>query len=378
MNKIEDRGKKNDLKNDYPLKQIYFYLTEGCNLACRHCWLSPKHQNESITYPSLSVDIFKLIIDQAKRLGLNGVKLTGGEPLMHPEISKILRIIKDHDIIFSIETNGVLCTPKLAKKIASCKKPFAAVSLDGADAKTHEWVRGKKGCFEAAINGIGNLVNEGIKTQIIITVMKHNKDQLEPFVRLAESLGASSVKFNLVQPTGRGEKLSADSETLDVEELLKLGQFVNNTLSASTNLKLYYGLPAAFRTLSKMFGENGDGCSTCGIVEIIGVLSNGSYALCGIGNHIPELVFGHASTVLLEDIWKNNEILNELREGIPSRFEGICGCCHMKRLCAASCIAQNYYRSKSLWEPYWFCDEAYSKGLFPKTRISQKPIKQRC
>lgn len=374
MNKTGEVKERNEIKSAFPLKQIYFYLTEGCNLACRHCWLSPKLQNESATSPTLSSELFKSILEQAKPLGLTAVKLTGGEPLMHPEINEILRIVKHQDIFFSIETNGVLCTRQLAAEIASGKKTFVSVSLDGADAETHEWVRGISGCFKSALEGIGNLVNAGIKLQIIITVMKHNRNQLEALVRLAESLGAESVKFDLVQPTGRGEKLNKGGETLSMEELLELGQWVNNTLSNSTKLRLHYDLPSAFRPMSKMFGEHGDGCATCGILKIIGVLANGSYALCGIGDHIPELVFGHASKDRLEDVWKNNEVLLALREGIPSRFEGICGSCHMKRMCAASCIAQNYYRSKSLWKPYWFCDEAYQKGLFPETRISPKPI----
>jgi SynChlorMet cassette radical SAM/SPASM protein ScmF len=204
--------------------------------------------------------------------------------------------------------------------------------------------------------------------------MKSNKDQMEDLVRLAESLGARSVKFNLVQPTGRGEALSSDGESLPVEELLELGQWVDNTLSSSTKLKLYFDFPPAFRKMSRMFGREGDGCASCGIMEILGVLSNGCYALCGIGSHIPELVFGDARSDRLEDIWKNNETLQMLREGIPSRFKGICGSCLMKWMCSASCIAQNYYRSKSLWSPFWFCDEAYRRDLFPVSRISTKPV----
>ena len=362
-----------DMTDKYPLEEIYYYLTEGCNLVCRHCWLSPKHQTGSSTYPSLSVEVFKSILEQAKPLGLKGIKLTGGEPLMHPEIHEILQIVKDRDITLTIETNGVLCTPELALKITSCKKTSVSVSLDGADAGTHEWVRGIKGSFEGALEGIRNLVKAGIKPQIIMTIMQYNKNQLEALVRLAESLDAGSVKFNLVQPTGRGEKMNNVGETISVEELLKMGEYVVNTLSPSTKLKIYFDRPLAFRSMSGMFGDKRDGCASCGILGIIGVLANGDYALCGIGAHVPELVFGNASKHRLYDVWENNEILLELREGIPSRFEGICGSCHMKRICSASCIAQNYYRSKSLWGPYWFCDEAYKKGIFPLTRKS-KPL----
>jgi len=117
------------------LNQIYFYLTEGCNLRCRHCWIAPKYQSENNSYPSLSWELFRLIIKQAKPLGLSGVKLTGGEPLLHPQIHKILEEIRTNDLRLTVETNGLLCTEGLAQKMAACKNPFVAVSLDAADAE---------------------------------------------------------------------------------------------------------------------------------------------------------------------------------------------------------------------------------------------------
>ena len=96
----------------------------------------------------------------------------------------------------------------------------------------------------------------------------------------------------------------------------------------------------AFHPLGKMFGKGGHGGITCGVLGIMGVLSNGLYALCGIGNHIPELVFGDASKDALEDVWENTPVLNELREGIPDKFKGICGNCLMNNFCFGSCIAK--------------------------------------
>ncbi len=104
----------------YPLNQIYFYLTEGCNLRCRHCWIAPKYQTEGNSYPALDLDLFKAIIEQAKPLGLTGVKLTGGEPLLHPQIKEILEHIRAENLDLTVETNGVLCTLELAGKIAAC------------------------------------------------------------------------------------------------------------------------------------------------------------------------------------------------------------------------------------------------------------------
>jgi SynChlorMet cassette radical SAM/SPASM protein ScmF len=367
-----NRNEKDTLKPkiERQLKRIYFYLTSGCNLACRHCWLSPKLHTINDHQPVLSVESFQSIIEQGNKLGLSGVKLTGGEPLMHPQIREILNIVKEHKLSLGIETNGVLCTPEIADLISSAKNATIAVSLDGANAETHEWSRGIEGCFQATIKGIRNLSTAGINPQIIFTVMKYNYGQLEELVDFAASLGVNSIKFNTVQPTGRGEQLNAKGDGLPVEEILKLEQWVSDTLSKKTGIKLYFDLPPAFLRLSKMFGSNGDGCGTCGIRDILGVLADGSYALCGIGSHIPQLVFGHVSKDLLEDIWRENKILQEIREGIPGRFEGICGICALKGLCSASCIAQNYYRSKSLWSSFWFCEEAFEKNLFPQTRIT--------
>lgn len=361
-------------KQKYPLNQIYFYLTRGCNLRCRHCWIEPKYQSGDNTYPSLDLPIFRSIIEQAKPLRLRGVKLTGGEPLLHPQIKEILELIRAEGLRLFAETNGLLCTPELCRKMADCKDAFVSVSLDGPEPESHEWIRGVPGCFENTLQGIRNLVEAGFKPQIIMTIMRRNKEKIEEMVHLAERLGAGSVKFNIVQPTARGKKMREAGETLTIEELVELGHWVENTLSSSSSLRLYYSHPLAFQSLGKMFGENGDGCQICGILGILGVLADGSYALCGIGETVPELIFGHAAEDRLEDIWNETPVLSELHQGLPERLDGICAECLMKSLCLGSCIAQNYYSSKNLWAPFWYCEEAHMRGLFPKTRTIPKTL----
>ena len=354
------------------LKTIYFYLTEGCNLRCRHCWLEPPHQSEKRQYPALDPALFRHILQQARPLGLSSVKLTGGEPLMHPQIGEILETLRNGKLRFTVETNGVLCTPELAQDLLRSGLYHISVSLDGADADTHEWVRGVKGCFVSAVDGIKNLVAAGIRPQVIMTLMRRNVDQIEAVVRLAESLRCSSVKFNIVQPTARGVKMHEAGETLSIREIARLGDWVENELSAGTKLRLHYSHPAAFRPLGRMYGREGSGCGVCGINGILGVLANGSYALCGIGEHVRELVFGHVSKDPLADVWKDNPVLREIREGLPRRLGGICGECLMRGVCLGSCIAQNYYRSRDLWAPHWYCEEARGLGLFPEARLAAR------
>lgn len=355
--------------NAHPLKQVYFYLTAGCNLRCSHCWIGPKYQSQDQAHPCLDFDLFVHIIEEARPLGLTCVKLTGGEPLLHPDIGRMLAYIRSADLRLVVETNGVLCTRGLAREIARSKDAFVSVSLDGADGATHEKIRGVEGCFEAALAGIRNLVAAGIEPQVIMTLTRHNRDQLADVVRLAESLGADSVKFNILQPVLRGKKMHDSGEALPIETYVELGNMVETELAGSTPLRLFYSHPAAFRPLSRLFGENGAGCWSCGIFNIIGVLSDGSYALCGIGQSVRELLFGRAERDSLADVWQGSGLLRKLREGLPDRLEGICERCLMKRRCLGSCVAQNYYGTNRLWSPFWYCAEAERKGLFPRSRL---------
>ena len=360
---------QNPEQKTYHLNQIYFYLTEGCNLKCRHCWIQPKFQGNGKSYPALDFDLFRSIIKQAKQLGLSGVKLTGGEPLIHPQINQMLDHVRNEELRLTIESNGVCVTPEMAKSIKSCKNPFVSISIDGIKPETHEWVRGVPGCLDQSVRGIRNLVEVGFKPQIIMSVMRRNVEEMEPLVAWAESQGAGSVKFNVVQPTARGEKMHDAGETLSVQELANLGKWVETVLSKKSKIRLVYSHPAVFHPLSRMFGENGGGCGVCGIFGILGVLANGSYALCGIGETVKDLIFGHAGVDKLKDIWEHTPILQDIREGLPNRLEGVCGECIMKGRCLGSCVAQNYYRSKSLWAPFWYCDEAKKQGLFPTSRL---------
>jgi len=72
----------------------------------------------------------------------------------------------------------------------------------------------------------------------------------------------------------------------------------------------------------------------------------------------------------LEEVWTGHPRLLELRDGLPSRLEGICSRCLMRQRCLGSCLAQNYYRTGRYWAPYWFCEEADRIGRFPRTRTT--------
>ena len=353
----------------YPLRNLYFYLTEGCNLACRHCWLAPKFDPGASRYPTLPVETF-----EAVHLRGPAARTTRGQADRRravdapPHPRPAGNCAPGGPAVDSRNQRPVVhgC---LAAEIARGKVIQVSVSLDGVDAATHEWVRNVAGSFEAAAQAVRNLAAAGLSTQVIFSIMRHNAHQVEAAARLAASSGAASIKYNIVQPTARGEMLHQADEVLSIAELVQLGRFIEYDLAKRMPIDIWFSHPMAFRPLSRIVqdGEN----SACGILSILGVLATGQYALCGIGENIAELVFGQAGKGLLAQLWHEHPILQALRQNLPGQLSGVCADCLMKNACLGECIAQNYYRSASLWAPFWFCEAAEAQGLFPASRLAR-------
>lgn len=243
------------LSSNKSLNEIYFYVTDRCNLRCCHCWINPIYLSPN-TEPSLTSNInvsdFESLIEQGKQLGLKSVKFTGGEPLLHPLINDFISICKSENISIQMETNGTLCANSFIENITGIDKISISVSLDGSTRDIHDKVRGVPGSFDLAVQGIKNLVNSNIRPQIIMTVMKHNVHQIESLVDLAVKLKASSVALNIVQPISRGENLHMSGLNIPINDLISIGDFIENNLSEVTPIPIYYGHPPAFRPLHKL------------------------------------------------------------------------------------------------------------------------------
>jgi SynChlorMet cassette radical SAM/SPASM protein ScmF len=235
------------------LSQYYVYLTGGCNLACQHCWLTPTYQAQGGTGGHLEYELFALAIEEGLPLGLNSVKLTGGEPLLHPDFLRIVDLLREKELGLVIETNGTLMTDSIAQYLKQKSTlRHISVSLDGATAGTHDPFRGVKGSFDKAVQGIRYLVENGYRPQVIMSIHSGNVNEIESLVQLAERLGAGSVKFNLIQPVGRGETMMKRHQVLEIPRLIELGNWVENDLQNRTSIELSYSWPMAFYNLRRL------------------------------------------------------------------------------------------------------------------------------
>ena len=180
------------------LNTFYAYLTSGCNLACQHCWLSPAYQPDGGTGGHLEYDLFAQAIEEGLPLGLRSVKLTGGEPLLHPDFVRIIDLLRQKELGLTIETNGTLLSRELARYLKEHSTlGHISVSLDGACAETHDPFRGVKGSFDKAVQGVRWLVEAGYRPQVIMSLHAGNVEEIEALVQPGRRAGGG---LGQVQP----------------------------------------------------------------------------------------------------------------------------------------------------------------------------------
>ncbi len=354
-----------------PLTSFYLYLTTSCNLRCRHCWVAPSFSpGKPVPGEYLDVGLLRRAVAEGKALGLRSVKLTGGEPLLHPRFVEIVDFLSAEGLEVLMETNGTLLNDNLARYLREhTRLTFISVSLDGATAEVHDAFRGVEGSFESALRGLEVLVSSGHRPQVIMCPHRGNVHQIEAMVELAGRMGAGSVKFNPVARSGRGIVMHERGEALDVGEVLELAHWIRGPLQRRSPIPLTLGTPPALYTVGELLGRNG---GLCQIHHILGILGNGELALCGIGRTVPELCFGNLREVSVAAVWREHPVLQELRRELSGPFPDLCGRCLHAGHCLTYCPAQNFLDSGRLISPSSLCLEAYRRGLFPATRLREE------
>ena len=188
----------------HALRLLFWESTVRCNLACKHCRRLDTDQSAA----DLTTDEVRRVLDSAATLGEPLIIFSGGEPLMRDDWEEVAAYAGSINLPTALATNGTLIDSHLAKRIAAVGFRRIAVSLDGADAATHDKFRGVKGAFERALAGISALKQNGQAVQINVTVAMHNADQLDRLCALARSLDAAALHLFLFVPVGCGAQIA--------------------------------------------------------------------------------------------------------------------------------------------------------------------------
>jgi SynChlorMet cassette radical SAM/SPASM protein ScmF len=275
-----------------------------------------------------------------------------------------------------LETNGTLVTREKARMLAGYWVGHVSVSLDSAFEEMHDSFRGHKGAFRRTLDGIRNLMEEGLIPQVIMSLYRENLNDFGHFLGLMKELGIRSVKVNTISMIGKGCDLRTAGGAPSVREVLDFVEKAGS-MSKEAGISALFDIPMAFQSLGDVKRNR---CAICAVKNILGILSDGTVSLCGIGYLDKKLKLGNIKNNpdALRDIWLNDPVLWSIREDMPSALEGVCGMCVFKAKCLGSCRAEAYYNTGGLTtSPCLFCQEAYEKGLFPATRLIPEAMQTR-
>ncbi|MBN1297496.1 radical SAM protein [bacterium] len=350
------------------LTSFYLYLTTGCNLHCQHCWIVPDGNRDQPYGQAIDLDALQSALAEAKPMGLVNIKLTGGEPMLHPRFQDILAMIKREEFQADMETNGTLITADAARFIKDHSSiRFVSVSIDSPDREFHDVFRGQSGAWEAAVAGINHLLECGIAPQVIMSVSRDNLHMVDDLIRLAIRLRAGSVKFNPVNSMGRGMEMNRRGRTLDFDEIMALKHRVIHDLQPKVPLPLIILLPPALMTVGELLATAMPG-GTCSVLNTMGILGSGEYALCGIGQQYPEMCYGSMGKDSLREIWLTHPAILRLRNGLTDALPDVCNDCVHGPRCITHCAAMNYIDFGTPIHASRYCVEALRKGRFPANR----------
>ena len=186
---------------------IFWEVTKGCNLRCIHCRATATELSSINDLPTTKA---LNIIKQVSQLALPILVLSGGEPLFRSDIFELASYARDCGLRVALATNGTLVTREVAHKIVDAGVRRVSISLDGADAATHDAFRGIPGAFEQALAGLRSLQELGMSVQINMTIARHNAHQLPAVLEMARHLGADALHTFLLVPVGCGVGIAED------------------------------------------------------------------------------------------------------------------------------------------------------------------------
>lgn len=331
------------------LKLVAWEITRSCNLSCAHCRASAN----SGAYPGelSTAECFKLV-DQIAEVGKPILILTGGEPLLRPDLFEVGHYAAKRGLRVVIGTNGTLVTPEMARRMKSVPVSRISISLDFPTHALQDEFRGQAGAFEAAVRGVGNARQAGIGVQINSTITRKNAAFLPALVELSLELGAVAFHPFMLVPTGRGKGLAADElAPEDYEATLKWichkqVELGDRLMFKPTDAPHYY-------RVAKQCGMNaGSGHghpATEGGAQNMNAHTRGCLAGSGFcfishtgrvqGCGYLDLEAGNIKNQTFKEVWHTSPLFNELRD--LSRLTGKCGGCEYKRLCGG-CRARAY------------------------------------
>lgn len=323
---------------------VAWELTRACALACVHCRAEAqprRHREELSTAEALSV------VDQLADLAPPVLVLTGGDPLMRPDLFDIAGHAIERGLRVAVSpTTTALVTRERLEQLRDLGVSMVHISLDGADAETHDGFRGVTGTYDRAVGTLEVLQDLGIPAQVGTTLGRHNLLQMNEMAALIGRFAVRMWSVFFLVPTGRataGQMITAPEAEAAWEWLAELSErtsFAVRTTAAPQyrrtmmlRARVRGGGPVRLAGAGYQIDESAAGPRTQGVND-----GKGFLFIDHRGNLCPsgflQLSAGNVRTDPIASVYRDSPMFQSLRD--PSQLTGKCGQCAFAELCGGS------------------------------------------
>lgn len=334
----------------YRLKDVVWELTLRCNMACHHCGsnaLDPR-QDE------LTPDQIRDIAHQLADVPILRLCLSGGEPLLNPIWSEVVRTVTSRGTAMSIITNGLaLAQEDTFDEFCRLREQghhvTISVSLDGLR-NTHNMIRGID-CFDRAIQGVKRMREAGFYCMVQSTANRKNIDELEALrAFLFYDLKPSGWQMQVLG--GYGRVGSAREWLLTLEQFKWLSDFWDETYhrAEAEALDLVVSATNCMGYYNNLYAAKWQGCPAG--VTGLSIDSNGNVRGC-LSLRDNSFIEGSLKEHPLLHLWQRQRSFRYNREFTPKSLNGYCAECEWGPQCRGGCTFMAHSILGNPWEqPY--------------------------
>jgi radical SAM protein len=205
---------------------LYFEVTQACDLVCRHCRASAQERQHP---DELTTELSKALIDQAAAFPRPPILvMTGGDPLKRPDLFELIRHARDAGLQVALTPSATpLATAEAIGRAKDAGVARLGISLDGADAETHDAFRGWQGSFVRTLQMLKHARQLDMPVQINTSITQRNFHQIDAIAELLASQEIAMWSVFFLVPVGRGiaeQRISPDEYEIAFEKLWKQSQ----------------------------------------------------------------------------------------------------------------------------------------------------------
>ena len=367
---------------------VIWNLIRRCNLTCKHCYaLSADHDYAG----ELDTGEVFTVMDDLKAFGVPVLILSGGEPLLRPDILDIGRRAGAMGFYAGLSTNGTLIDAALADQIAEVGFDYVGISLDGIGA-VHDRFRRLEGAFDRSLKAVRLLRDRGVRVGLRYTMTDMNADDLRPLLELMRAEGIPKFYFSHLNYAGRGNihrgrdaRFTATREALDLlfdrawDDARRGGneEYVTGNNDADGPYLLMWAqrhLPHWAPQLEAQLRQWGGNASGLNVANID-----------NLGHVHPDTMWWHHDLGSVRErpfsaIW--NDLSDPLMAGLkqqPRAVTGRCADCRHLALCGGNTRVRAQQLTGDPWaeDPGCYLEDAEIGLRAPSHRIEITPFKHR-